>query len=223
MWGRRIAVEEDDAVARCHFRLRGPSTATMTGEGEGCRKAWPTPLAWQRQRRQPVNERFTLNADFHTGRAGLAPASTFAKRAQPSVAPSSAATLAGGASFLASVSDAGGERTPPATVLEEKKPARGPTTPPPQTIRPDREKNLAARRRRRAQIPRRRRHVYSQNASVGITTSCSGEREYSACTAASCTHPATSRDDGFCIAGPRFLVNTFSRSQQSGGWNEASA
>lgn len=30
MWGRRIA-DEEAAVARCHFRLRGPSTATMTG------------------------------------------------------------------------------------------------------------------------------------------------------------------------------------------------
>ncbi|KAH8041055.1 hypothetical protein HPB51_013715 [Rhipicephalus microplus] len=130
MWGRRIAVEED--CGEMPLSPQGSFNRHDDGGGEeGCRKAWPTPLAWQRQRRQPVNERFTLNADFHTGRAGLAPASTFAKRAQPSVAPSSAATLAGGASFLASVSDAGGERTPPPTVLEEKKPARGPTTPHP--------------------------------------------------------------------------------------------
>lgn len=181
------------------------------------------PFGLQRQQRQPVNERFTLNADFHTGRAGLAPASTFAKRrrAQPSVAPSSLCRRHPRGFLPARRRQRFRRRR--RTHAASKPNRRGPPGTPPPPSDPTKKTWRRADAVGRAQIARR--HVYSQNASVGITTSAVaranhspfGERgEYTACTAAA-TRRVRRRhtsgcvpNDGLCSTGPaRFLVHTF--------------
>ncbi|KAL1422431.1 hypothetical protein MTO96_022297 [Rhipicephalus appendiculatus] len=246
MWGRRIAVE-DDAAARCHFRLRGPSTATMTaGEGGGLPESVAHPFGLAEAAAAAGQRTVHLERGLSHWPSRFGPSEHFRQ-------------AAAGAAFRSAELRRHPRRRsqlpphPPAFPTPEENERRqqhqpctrrnlrgGPTKPPPPpppnlpSIRPDQE-NLAARRRRRAQIARRG-HVYSQNASVGITTSARsrsariaplsvGESTLGALLLlrvvyAAATHPAMSLDDGFCIAALRFLVHTFSRSQQSRGRND---